>query len=97
MIELAWKSIDSAPKSVADGRQVSGIYILAFVPEPSYHEDEAPPTLESQVCVVWWEPLMKNDKGGRGLWMGEGIYEVHPTQWLCRIDELPAPSAGDVP
>lgn len=87
-----WQPIESAPKSKADGRQVHGIYILAFVPDELYREeDEGTPKPDSLVCVVWWEPLMKNSKGGHGLWMGEGGYEVHPTHWLLRIDELPDP------
>lgn len=68
-----WRPIETAPKSTADGDHVHGIYIIGFCPEPDMCN------LESAVCVVWWEPLMK---GGAGMWYGEGGYETKPTHWM---------------
>lgn len=70
----AWRPIETAPKSrhVGDG-QIEGVYLLGYCPEPDASN------LESCVCVVWWEPLMKQ---GRGMWYGEGGYETHPTHWM---------------
>lgn len=83
-----WQPIESAPKSPAKGKHVQGIYLLGFCPEPDICN------LESAICVIWWEPLMNK---GRGMWYGEGGYEVKPTHWMA----LPPPpavdtSAGDV-
>jgi len=68
-----WQPIESAPKSTAVGNDVHGIYILGYCPEPDICN------LESAICVVWWEPLMKK---GKGMWYGEGGYEVTPTHWM---------------
>lgn len=77
---LEWQPIETAPKSTADGPQVHGIYLLGFCPDPDTCN------LESAVCVIWWEPLMK---GGKGMWYGEGGYEMHPTHWMP-LPPLPA-------
>lgn len=72
-----WQTIETAPKSTAEGRCVSGIYILGYC-----RDSEGP-----IVRVVWWEPLMNN---GKGLWVCDGSFKVHPTHWM----PLPAaPSA----
>lgn len=75
-----WQPIETAPKSTAIGNAVHGIYILGYCPEPDICN------LESAICVVWWEPLMKK---GKGMWYGEGGFEVIPTHWR----PLPAPPA----
>ena len=68
-----WQDIATAPKSSTDGRNVDGIYLLGYCPEPDACN------LQSYICIVWWEPNMK---GGKGMWYGEGGYEVHPTHWM---------------
>ncbi len=73
-----WEPIETAPKSRADGSHVHGIYLQGYVP------DADACNLESNICVVWWEPHMNK---GRGLWYGEGGHEVKPTHWR----PLPAP------
>ncbi len=81
-VAQGWMPIESAPKSTytatKHGADVHGIYILGYCPEPDMCN------LESGICVVWWEPLMKK---GKGMWYGEGGWEVHPTHW----QSLPAP------
>lgn len=67
-----WRDIESAPKSTADGNRVEGVYLLGYCPEPDISN------LYSATCIIWWEPLMNN---GKGMWYGEGGYEVHPTHW----------------
>lgn len=73
MSNTEWMDIETAPKSAIEGDNVHGIYILGFCPEPDVCN------LESGICIVWWEPFMK---GGKGMWYGEGNYEVHPTHWM---------------
>lgn len=68
-----WRPIETAPKSKADGSCVHGIYLLGICPDPDTCN------LESAICIIWWEPLMN---GGKGLWYGEGGYEVFPTHWM---------------
>jgi len=74
-----WLPILSAPKSVVDGNRVGGIYLLGYNPDAE--------TLDGQAAidVIWWEPLLKNSKGGRGKWcassFGEAV-EAHPTHWM---------------
>ena len=85
-LRAAWQPIETAPKSTAtpvpDGAYVSGVYLLGFCPDPETCN------LDSAICVIWWEPLMK---GGNGMWYGEGGYEMHPTHWM----PLPAAPIGD--
>ncbi len=78
-----WKPIETAPKSKADGSHVHGVYLLGFCPDPDLCN------LESAICIIWWEPLM--DKG-RGVWYGEGSYEVVPTHWM----PLPKPPVAAI-
>ncbi len=83
---VAWKPIETAPKSAADGSRVDGIYLLGFAPE----EELSP---EACIDVVWWEPLLPNKAGGRGKWvrngMGDDKDECAPTHWM------PLPPAPD--
>ncbi|KGQ19868.1 hypothetical protein LF41_2375 [Lysobacter dokdonensis DS-58] len=82
-----WLPIESAPKSVADGSRVGGIYLLGFVPE----DDVEDPCV--MIDVVWWEPLLPNNAGGRGKWVrsanGTDV-ECKPTHW----QPLPTPPAS---
>lgn len=68
-----WQPITTAPKSTADGRHVNGIYLLGYCPELDMDN------LYSAICIIWWEPHMNK---GKGMWYGEGGYEVHPTHWM---------------
>lgn len=74
-----WQPIETAPKSKADGRRVEGIYLLGFVPDVDV-TDEA-----LMIDVIWWEPLLPNNHGGRGKWCanryGEAV-EVRATHWM---------------
>lgn len=74
----AWLPIESAPRSVADGRRVEGTYLLGFVPSAEAVDRQM------QVDVIWWEPLMSNKAGTRGKWcassFGDAV-EVEPTHW----------------
>lgn len=72
----AWQPIESAPKSVADGTRVEGIYLLGFVPDA----DAVDPS--SCMDTIWWEPLLPNNAGKRGKWCaGKSDIEVSPTHW----------------
>lgn len=84
-----WLPIAEAPKSVADGSRVAGIYLLGFIPDASLEDDQC------KIDVIWWEPLLPNNAGKRGKWcassFGDSV-EVCPTHW----QPLPAPpSSGD--
>jgi len=80
-----WLPIESAPKSVADGRRVEGVYLLGFIPD----SDACDPL--SCMDTIWWEPLLPNSAGGRGKWCaGKSDIEVSPTHW----QPLPAPPAA---
>ena len=71
-----WLPIESAPKSVADGTRVEGIYLLGFVPDA----DAVDPS--SCMDTIWWEPLLPNNAGKRGKWCaGKSDIEVSPTHW----------------
>jgi hypothetical protein len=76
---MEWRTIDSAPKSVADGRYVDGIYILGYMPADEIQEDP------ERVAVIWWEPLLIGKNGKRGKWVSD-VYacegEVRPTHWM---------------
>lgn len=79
-----WLPIESAPKSVADGRHVDGIFLLGFIPEDALVDSFA------RISVIWWEPLLRNSQGGRGKWVADCCdvtVEVKPTHW----QPLPAP------
>lgn len=73
-----WQSMDTAPKSVADGSRIDGIYLLGFIPDDDLVDPQA------AIDVIWWEPLLPNSSGGRGKWCanryGEAL-EVVPTKW----------------
>lgn len=74
----AWRSMDAAPKSAADGNRVEGVYLLGFIPD----DDLADP--QACIDVIWWEPLLPNSKGGRGKWCANRYSEaceVAPTKW----------------
>lgn len=82
-----WLPIESAPKSVADGSRVEGIYLLGFIPDDSLVD------LSAGIDVIWWEPLLPNNKGTRGKWCANrfgDVCEVLPTHW----QPLPAPPAA---
>ena len=85
----AWQPMDVAPKSVADGERVEGIYLLGYIPDADL--------VDPQACidVIWWEPLLPNSQGGRGKWCanryGEAC-EVAPTGWQ-HLPSAPATSA----
>ena len=86
-----WRPIAEAPKSVADGSRVTGIYLLGFTFEPDLDFDP-----QACIDVIWWEPLLPNKAGGRGKWCanaaGDAV-ECEPTHWM----PLPAaPSAKGV-
>lgn len=69
-----WQPMETAPKCTTDGKRIlTSYYILGYCPEPDMCN------LDSAICVIWWEPFMK---GGKGMWYGEGGYEVHPTHWM---------------
>lgn len=74
-----WQPIETAPKSLADGSNVRGIYLLGYCP------DESAIDPSSCICVTWWEPNIDG-----GVWYGEGGYAVRPTHWMSLP---PAPSA----
>ena len=82
----AWQPMDVAPKSVADGERVEGIYLLGYIPDADLVDPQA------YIDVIWWEPLLPNSKGERGKWCanryGEAC-EVAPTGW----QHLPAAQA----
>lgn len=76
---MKWQPIETAPKSVADGRKVGGIYHLGFIPDDGSHDGQ------SQISVIWWEPLMKSRHGERGKWCADAFdcaVEVKPTHWM---------------
>lgn len=76
----AWQLINSAPKSVAEGSTIRGVYLLGFVPADT---DIDPQT---GVMAIWWEPLTRCTSGKRrglmGVWFGEGGLEVEPSHWM---------------
>lgn len=74
-----WQPIKSAPKSVADGSRVEGIYLLGFVPEDDLVDRSA------GIRIIWWEPLLPGANGHRGKWVSEAFaesVEVSPTHWM---------------
>lgn len=74
-----WQPIETAPKSVADGQRVGGIYLLGYVPD----SDVADPS--ACIDIIWWEPLLPNKRGGRGKWCANAFgdaCEVSPTHWM---------------
>lgn len=86
-----WRPIESAPKSVADGSRVSGVYLLGFVPDEEIDFDP-----NACIDIVWWEPLLANKAGTRGKWCrsaGSTVIECKPTHWR----PLPAPPAALAP
>lgn len=82
-----WRHISTAPKSTVSGdRNITGLYLLGFVPDPDAVDRE------SCIRVIWWEPLMKNSRGGRGIWVTDASdAEVFPTHWR------PLPAAPEPP
>ncbi len=73
-----WQPIETAPKSVADGSRIDGVYLLGFIPDV----DAVDPA--SCIDVIWWEPLLPNVRGGRGKWVANRFgdaCEVAPTHW----------------
>lgn len=89
-----WPPIETAPKSVADGRRVEGIYLLGYCPD----ED----TVDPQACidVIWWEPLLPNNAGTRGKWCRSACgtaVECKPTHWhhLPNASTLAAALTGE--
>jgi hypothetical protein len=80
----AWQPIETAPKSVADGSRVDGIYLLGFVPDDDLVDRSA------GIRIIWWEPLLTGANGKRGKWVADGFeetLEVTPTHW----QDLPPP------
>lgn len=75
----SWQSMETAPKSTVDGLRVEGIYLQGFIPDDDLVDEAA------MIDVIWWEPLLPNNKGGRGKWCanryGEAC-EVIPTHWM---------------
>lgn len=76
---VEWMPIETAPKSLADGSNVRGVYLLGYCP------DESAIDPSSCICVVWWKPNIDG-----GVWYGEGGYAVRPTHWMPLP---PAPSS----
>jgi|GEM_PF-2793201 len=74
-----WEPIQTAPKSVADGRAVDGVYLLGFVPEDDLVD------LKAGIRIIWWEPLLCSRHGQRGMWVSDATdasIEVSPTHWM---------------
>lgn len=76
---MNWQTIDSAPKSVADGNRVTGVYLLGYEPDDEMLDKSA------LIDIIWWEPLMRSKVGTLGKWCrsaaGEDV-EVFPTHWM---------------
>lgn len=74
-----WQPIETAPKSVADGKAVDGVYLLGFVPEDDLVD------LKAGIRIIWWEPLLCSRYGRRGMWVSDASdqsIEVSPTHWM---------------
>lgn len=86
-----WQTIDTAPKSAADGSRIDPVYLLGFVPD-----DAGELSPEACIDLVWWEPLLPNHAGGRGKWCANrfaDVFEVYPTHW----QPLPSPPIAAAP
>lgn len=75
-----WQRIETAPKSLANGSHIQGIYLLGFCPEEG---------VDPKGCIeiIWWEPLTESFSGELGCWFGASAWEMHPTHWM----PLPTP------
>ena len=75
-----WQPIEEAPKSVANGTRVQGIYLLGFV--PADHDELS----QSGVRVIWWEPTQRCTSGPRrgmmGTWISDDSISVEPSHFM---------------
>lgn len=76
--EDGWLDISTAPRSLAEGSHVKGVYLLGYCPDDA---------LDPSGCMsaIWWEPLQRCTIGKRrgmmGTWYAEGGIEAEPTHW----------------